>query len=58
MNIEIPDELGEEFITFIEVGLSSTMAYYDELTPNELGLVQILERFVAQELSPAMEKER
>jgi len=43
MFIIIPDELEDEFDTFIEVGLASVGAYPDELTENELRLVKILE---------------
>lgn len=46
MIIIIPDELREEFSTFLEVGLASVTAYPDEeLTPNELRLIKIIQSY-------------
>lgn len=47
MILEIPDELEEEFDTFLEVGLASVTAYSDEMTQAEQRLVQVLEIFLS-----------
>lgn len=44
MILIIPDELKDEFNTFLEVGLAYVTHYLDELTPNEQRLVKILQR--------------
>lgn len=49
MILKIPDELKEEFNTFLEIGLASVTAYPDELTQNEWRLVWILEGFLERQ---------